>query len=134
MRARGFSLLEVLVAFSILALSLAVLMRIFSGSLNNATVARDQSAAIQIAQSLLAAAGTDSALVEGEQRGTHGEQFRWLLQVSPVEAETAGGTATGGQVPAELWELSAQVTWGGSRGERERAVRLATLCVKARTP
>lgn len=128
MRARGFSLLEVLVAFSILALSLAVLMRIFSGSLNNATVARDQSAAIQIAQSLLAAAGTDSALVEGEQRGTHGEQFRWLLQVSPVEAET------GGQVPAELWELSAQVTWGGSRGERERAVRLATLRVKARTP
>lgn len=134
MRARGFSLLEVLVAFSILALSLAVLMRIFSGSLNNATVAHDQSAAIQIAQSLLAAAGTDSALVEGEQRGTHGEQFRWLLKVSPVEAETAGGTATGGQVPAELWELSAQVTWGGSRGERERAVRLATLCVKARTP
>jgi general secretion pathway protein I len=135
MRARGFSLLEVLVAFSILALSLGVLMQIFSGSLNNATVARDQTAATLIAQSLLAATGADSTLVAGERQGTHGEQFRWQLSVSPVAAEASGASGTvGWRLPADLWQISARVAWGDIRGNKERAVTLNTLRVQVRKP
>ena len=43
---RGFSLLEILVAFSILALSLGVFMQIFSASLRNADITRDQAQAM----------------------------------------------------------------------------------------
>lgn len=135
MRQRGFSLLEVLVAFSILALSLAVLMRIFSGSLNNATVARDQAEATRIAQSLLAAASADAPLVAGEHQGTHGEQFRWQLSVGPVEPEARGASGPASwRLPADLWQISARVAWGSARGEKERAVSLSTLRVQVRTP
>lgn len=128
-------MLEVLVAFSILALSLGVLMQIFSGSLNNATVARDQTEATLIAQSLLAATGAEPALVAGERQGTHGEQFRWQLSVSPVEAEASGASnPLGWRLPADLWQISARVAWGGTRGDAERALTLTTLRVQVRKP
>ena len=38
---RGFSLLEILIAFSILALSLGILLKIFSAGVNTAGVAED---------------------------------------------------------------------------------------------
>lgn len=127
MKARGFSLLEVIVAFSILSLSLGVLMQIFSGSLNNATVARDQTEATLVAQSLLAVAGVDSELMPGEARGRHGERFYWQLLAEPVEVHLAD------QPARELWTVRAKVVWGGTHGEKERSVVLTTLRVKVRT-
>lgn len=110
-------------------------MRIFSGSLNNATVARDQAEATLIAQSLLAATGADSALVAGERQGTHGEQFHWALAVSPVDPEVSGISGPAGwRQPGELWRISARVAWGGSQGEQERAVSLTTLRAQGRKP
>ena len=59
---RGFSMLEVLVAFVILALVGTALFRLFSGALNNASAADDYSRAVLVAESVLAeAAGTRAA-------------------------------------------------------------------------
>ena len=90
-RQRGFSLLEILVAFSILALSLGVLMQIFSGSLRNADVTRDQAQAVALAQSLLASAGVETTLAPGESAGVLDDKFRWLLRVSPFVQEPRPG-------------------------------------------
>lgn len=130
MRARGFSLLEVLVAFSILALSLGVLMQIFSGSLNNASISKDQTEATVIAQSLLASAGVDSVLEVGQTTGHLGERFRWKLLMELIEESSQGG-ATGKRGP-ELWKISAEVAWGGVNGDKARAVSLTTLRVQVR--
>ncbi len=132
MQTRGFSLLEILVAFSILAISLAVLMRIFSGSLNHATISRDQTEATQFAQSLLAAAGREAALSAGEQQGRHGDRFRWQLSIQP--AEDIGSNTAGWRLPAELWQLTAEVAWGGDAGDKARSVVLSTLRVQVRRP
>lgn len=125
MRQRGFSLLEVLVAFSILALSLGVLMRIYSGALNNVGVASEQAEALVVAQSLLAGAGVETPLAEGETAGRHGERFDWRLVVAPVETERQAARAGAGGV--RLWEVSARVAWRASPGAVERAVTLTTL-------
>ena len=48
---RGFSLLEVLVAFVILALVATALFRLFSGALQNASAAEEWSRAVLVAES-----------------------------------------------------------------------------------
>lgn len=126
---RGFSLLEILVAFSILALSLGVLMQIFSGSLRNADITHDQAQAVVLAQSLLTAAGVETPLAPGESNGVYTEKFRWQLSVRPFADEVrAGETPAVRQVlTLDLWEITASVTWGGTSGSPQRAVTLSTL-------
>jgi len=127
----GFSLLEVLVAFSILAVSLGVLMQIFSGSLRNADVSRDQAQAIVLAQSLLASAGVENPLAAGESTGTLDDKFRWALSATPMQLDPLVGE-TSALRPAsslELWEVSVRVAWdGGSAPERD--LTLTTLRVQ----
>lgn len=84
MRARqqqGFSLIEVLVAFMILAMSLTVIYRIFSGGLRNVTLSEDYARAVLIAESQLAAAGIADPLVHGTTAGDTDERFRWEREI-----------------------------------------------------
>ena len=129
---RGFSLLEILVAFSILALSLGILMQIFSGSLRNADVALEQAQAVVMAQTLLAPAGVAATLTQSETTGTVANRFRWQLRVSPMAQEARAGEAGAATTPLllDLWEISARVAWGGEAGQPERALVLTTLRVQ----
>ena len=80
---QGFSLLEILVAFVLLDLAMAVLMRIFSSSLNGATVADRFARATMLAESKLAAAGVEDALKEGSTTGTYDDLFSWVVEIKP---------------------------------------------------
>jgi len=123
------------IAFTILALSLAVLMRIFSGSLRNADVTRDQAQAVALAQSLLASAGVEATLVPGESTGVLDDKFRWLLRVSPFVQEPRPGEteAVRSPLPLDLWEVAVRVGWGGDSRLPERALTLTTLRVQPAT-
>ncbi len=79
----GFSLLEVLVAFAILALSLGVLLRIFSGDGRLAGQGEEHSRAVVLAESLLAGAGVETPLQPGETRGSIDGQFDWVMRITP---------------------------------------------------
>ena len=68
-RSRGYTLVEVLVAFVILAMTLTVLLRIFSGGVRNIAVSADYARAVLIAESQLAAAGIDEPFHAGETGG-----------------------------------------------------------------
>ena len=135
---RGFSLLEILVAFSILALALGVLMQIFSGSLRNADVTRDQAQAVALAQSLLALTGMEATLTAGQSAGVLDEKFRWLLRVNPFVQEPRTGETEAVRTPLllDLWEVTVRVAWGGDSRLPERALTLTTLRVQpaASTP
>jgi general secretion pathway protein I len=80
-RDSGYTLIEVLVAFIILALALTVLLRIFSGGLRNVSVSSDYARAALIAESSLAAAGVDEPLVPGAITGSEDGRFRWTRTV-----------------------------------------------------
>lgn len=128
-RARGFSLLEVLVAFSILALSLGILMRIFSGSLTNVEVSHDQAQAVVLAQSLIAAAGITAPLVPGESAGAAGGIFEWTMHIRPFQDELAQAEQAFPVTPGSLnlWEIEVEVTWGGHAGRKSRSLTLSSL-------
>lgn len=119
---RGFSLIEVLVAFIILSLTLSVLMRIFSGGTHNAALASDYSHAVLLAETKLAAAGIEIPLQEGVTAGSEDERFRWQTsaRMLPATAEVPGAL-----IPVGLFEVEARIMW--KDGSKERVVVLNTL-------
>ena len=78
---QGYSLIEVLVAFSILAMALSVLFRIFSTGLNNVGVASEYSLAVLVAESKLASPGVSEPLRPGRSEGIEAERFSWSRMV-----------------------------------------------------
>jgi general secretion pathway protein I len=125
----GFSLLEIIVAFTILSLSLGLLMQIFSSSLRNADLTRKQAQATALAQSLLAEAGIESPLVEGSTTGTIGSSFRWQTDVAPYREPVTSGEAEVVAAPpaVDLWQVNVRVSWGDGTESPERSVDLVTL-------
>jgi len=120
-RARGFTLIEVLVAFAILAVSLVVLLQVFSTGLRNARVAEDYTTATLYAESMLATAGLEAPLAMGETSGDFDERFRWRLDVLPYEVSDSGEeTATG-----RAFQVVVTVSWGDEDDPRD--VTLTTL-------
>ncbi len=126
---RGFSLLEVLVAFVILGLVLGVLMEIFSGGLRNVGRATESQRAILLAQSKLASVGIDSPLSEGDSNGDFDGGFRWQLSIRPFkESQSESGEQLGviaPVLPVMLLEVEIRVLWGAS--DQPRTVSLKTL-------
>jgi len=121
-RQRGYSLLEVIVAFALLALALTLLLGSLSGAARQVHGADLRSRATLHAQSLLAATGIDAPLQLGRTQGDWDDgRYRWDLQVEPyVDARTtalqpaAAAPATG----PTLAQLTLQVRWGEGEGER----------------
>ncbi|MEZ5584104.1 MAG: type II secretion system protein [Candidatus Competibacteraceae bacterium] len=82
---RGFSLLEVLVAFAILSLTLGVLLQVFATGLRNTANAEDYTRAVLQAESLLAQVGI--TLPVESQQGEIDERFQWTITVTPFPVE-----------------------------------------------
>jgi general secretion pathway protein I len=78
---RGFSLIEILVAFVILAMSLTVIFRIFSGGLRNVALSEDYAQAVLLAESQLSAVGVSEPLEQGVTTGEWNDRFRWQRMV-----------------------------------------------------
>lgn len=120
----GFSLLEVLVAFVILALTLSVMMRIFSGGLRNAALAEDYSYAMLLAESKLAELSVQP--LEGEAGGEFDGKYRWRSTIHPWIEEAGAAGASGQLLPVRLMEIKVKVAWGEEVGG-SREVGLSTL-------
>ncbi|MFA7240695.1 MAG: hypothetical protein WC091_11320 [Sulfuricellaceae bacterium] len=122
-------MLELLVAFVILALTLSVMMRIFSGGLRNVGLADDYSRATLLAESRLAELGVQP--VEGEAEGEFDQKFRWHSTIRPWadDADAQGPEAQPMEaqpLPVRLMEIEVKVAWG-EQGGKSREVGLSTL-------
>ena len=121
-RQSGYTLIEVLVAFMILALALTVLLRIFSGGLRNVSVSSDYATATLIAESRLAAAGIDVPLRPGETSGTEGERFEWTVSVQDYQPWPGYRSAARG---LDAYRVTVTVEW--PHGDNTRSVGLSTV-------
>jgi len=121
---QGFSLLEVLVAFSILALSLGVLMQLFSGSMRNTLAGDAYSRAVELAESTLALAGTEVPLQAGSHAGEE-KGLRWELNIEPYYPEELLAPPQ----DIQAYHVSVRVEWDGpgSGSGSGRSVALDTL-------
>ena len=125
---RGFSLLEVLVAFVILSLVATALFRLFSGALGNASAADDYSRAVLVAESVLAEAAAAQPLREATQTGSADDgRIAWTTRVAPYsppdvppDLERAAET-----MQVRLYRITAEVKFAAPSGG-QRTYELAT--------
>lgn len=86
-RQAGFSLLEVLIAFAILSLSLGVLLQIFARALDGAALSADYQRAVALAEAKLQAIGSDLPLRAGHYGGAPEAGMDWSVEVIPYRPE-----------------------------------------------
>ena len=122
---RGFSLLEILVAFSILAISLGIILKIFSTGITSAQVTGDYTIAVQIAQNLLDKTGSESPLKLGEINGSENKLYQWRVTVA-LKVFTSPELDLH-DLPVALFDVTARVWWGGENKSDDRVVELHTL-------
>ena len=123
---RGYTLIEVVVAFALLAFGMTLLL----GSLTNATkqvrVSNDAGRAALHAQTLIDQAGVGEALTVGQRDGeVEGGRYRWDMNVTPFRDPTAPPRQDQILGAPQLLQLELTVRWGDG-GPRE-TLRLQSL-------
>jgi general secretion pathway protein I len=127
---RGFTLLEVLVSFVILATASALLLGMLSGGLRQVARARSDTEASLYAQSTLDQLGIDAPLEPGVHEGVYGDgRYHYRLEVAsmddpaPVQAPVPVAAMPMALPAARLYRVLLEVRWGDAPAQR---LRIAT--------
>jgi general secretion pathway protein I len=88
-RERGFTLIEVTVAFVIFALCAAVLYEEFAGAQRRSAQARDREQALLLAQSLLAQRRVTPPPWSAQTSGSSSDGWTWQVDVAPYNLAIA---------------------------------------------
>lgn len=135
---QGFSLLEVVLAFVLLAVSLGILTAILGGGLAQVRQAGDASEASLHAQSLIDELGVVAPIEPGRREGDFDRgRYRWRMEITEAEdplppaAAAAAPLPEAGLVPQPvLYRVHLVIGWG--EGDYARELSFATL--RARWP
>jgi len=87
---QGFTLLEILVAFTLLALTFATIMEIISGSAKNTVKATQNTKIAMLAQSKMDELGLFEVLEEGSSQGDFDDATSWSLEITPYDVPYEG--------------------------------------------
>lgn len=114
---RGFSLLELLVAFAIMATSLAMIYRAVGGSVRNVFSIEERQKAVWVVESVLAQ--IDGVPERGLALEGQTQEFRWTVRTVPYGKGVTDPTAQ------RLHEVVVTVAWG--EFERQHHVEMSIL-------
>lgn len=118
---RGFTLLEIVVAMTIVGLGVVTLLEVFSSGLRLGARSQDRTEVITQGRQVMDQFLAGRTLAEGTEQGIIGENGRWKLQVQPVRS--AEELSLGNDWELKEIALDIIVLESGS----ERRVELRTL-------
>ncbi len=123
----GFTLIEVLLAFVVFALSFSVVLEIISGSMRNTVRARQYTEVALITQSVMDRVGLDIPLEQSVRANGESGVYRWELQISPFAAtpDTTRSVDLGELTGIDLLEVEFIISWGDIA--REQSIRFSTV-------
>lgn len=117
----GFTLIEVLIALSVVGLALGALAGVFGNALMGHETASDAEAALALAEERLALVG--ATLRPGKASGNFAGRFAWYTTIAPYEDKDKAA-----EIPTSLprlYQVAVTVAW--QDGRRSRQVALSTL-------
>lgn len=121
----GFTLLEVMLAFVVFALSFATVLEVLAGSMRSVARAGDDTEVALMAQSLMDLVGTEIPIEEGEYSGTGMDRYDWEMGITLYDT---GGEVEEGQMGMQeladmsgiaLYRVDLYVDWDTGRRQRE---------------
>lgn len=115
----GFTLLEVLVAFVLLATAVTVVLQLFSANFKTLSTSEEYINAVIKAESVMREVLGNDDLVEKMWSETTPEGYRIDIRVHPVHQERTR------DLPLKLLEIDLTVSWRS--GAKERSVRVRTI-------
>ena len=123
---RGFTLLEIVVAMTIVGLGVVTLLEVFSSGLRLGARSQDRTEVITQGRQVMDQFLARGTLTEGTEAGTIAENGRWKLQVQPVRSteELVLGNDW------ELKEIALDLVVPESGGERRVELRTLRLVKK----
>jgi general secretion pathway protein I len=119
---RGFTLIEVLVAFSILSLSLSVMFAILSSGSRTTQISDEYSRAVVLAESKLDELGVSFPLHDGASQGSFDSFYHWDLR---MDKRLRRETSFTGDPGWNLFDVTLRVWWQSAGQERD--IVLSTL-------
>jgi general secretion pathway protein I len=124
---RGFTLLEVMLAFVIFALSFATVLEIMAGSMRSVRRASDDTQVALFAQSIMDRVGTEIPIEAGEFSGIGMDRYEWRLGVYLYEAsdEDIRTQELSEMSGVELYKVDLDINW--KTGRRQRDLHFSTI-------
>ena len=124
----GFTLMETLVAISVLAIAMVVVLQLFSGGLKAGKASEDYTRGVFYAREKMEEMLLKTPLEECVLEGQCNETYRWETQVTPVvlpeeEAE---------KIPLRVMEIVVRVLW--NQGLREKSIQVQTTRILEKEP
>ena len=122
-RCGGFTLVEVLVAVSLLAICLVVILQLFSEGLKSGKLSDDYTRGIFHAKEKMEEILLLNTMEEGVTEGEFGDGFRWkadIVRLEQIEEEAA-------RLPFDTFTIAVEVSWG-EKGH-EKHLKIDTLKV-----
>ena len=111
-RYRGFTLLEILVAFIVLSLAGGALLQLFHGGLRNVALSSEYSRAALLARSKIAEMDAYQVVESGESEGEFDETFRWQLTTSPYTDPGTIASILSARADYQAMRMQLAVIWG----------------------
>ena len=117
----GFALIEILVAVSVLAISLVVIFQLFSGGLKSRQLSEQYARGVFHAREKMAEMLLTPDLSEGEIQGEFEDAYEWQAVITRVVSEE--GEAK--NLPVNLLNVRMRINW--REGEKEKSFVIGTL-------
>jgi len=124
---RGFTLIEILVAISVLAISLVVILQLFSGGLKSVRLSNQYTRAIFYArekmEEILLMEDLEAGSQEGSQEDESEDPLRWRAEIVLIESEEEEAS----KLPFDTLGIMVDVMW--HEGEKEKRFQISTMKV-----
>lgn len=123
-RSEGITLIEVLVAFVILAMAVTVLLRIFSSGATNIILSQQYVDAIQVAETQLASVGMEREMAPATEYGVFGGKYNWQVTIEPFTFSEEEQEL----YPVSVFRIVVEVSW--IENARPRQIQLSSIKLK----
>ena len=112
-----------MVAFVVMGLVVGTILQLFGSSMNSVALSDEYSFAVQVAESRLAAVGSEIKVEDGSESGEEkGSAYHWEVTMSPIKLSDEMEKLP---VPLQLYQVEVVVTW--KMGDKPREFHLSSL-------
>jgi len=122
-RVQGFTLFEILVALAILAISLTVILQLFSGGLRSVRVSDRHSQAVFRAKEKMEQILLEDPPSVGKQEGKFDDGYTWRSRIGRIEPPEEEEQ----KLPFDVYEITVEVAWHEGTGETQLALQTTRL-------